>query len=80
MAKIVDPKTFRTTERTSYNWNELLDGNARLLEPGVDFKCSVPAFRSYAHQQASSREMRVIIRRQDDGTIYVQAFSKNLNQ
>lgn len=68
MAKIVDS----IPGRQYYPWQEWFDGQARLLEPGVDFTCEPEGMRSAAYGAAKQQGLKVIALIRPEG-VYVRS-------
>lgn len=71
MAKIVD----EIPGRQYYPWAEWFDGQARLLEPGIDFTCEAEGMRSAAYGAAKQQGLKVIARIRPEG-VYVKSLGK----
>ena len=74
MATIVEalPESKRSSR---HPWDEWLDGQVRLLEPGTDFASKVSSFQAIAFQTAKRRGLGLKIRVRPEG-VYIQAVEK----
>ena len=69
MARIVESTGLFIFTRTTYPWDIWTDGQARVLEAGVDYNRSFEAFRAYLYKVASRRGKRVAVGRHADGMV-----------
>jgi hypothetical protein len=76
MAKIVDGMPRRRPIPSKYDWSEWFDGQARILEPGVDFSISAENFRAAARLAAARRGLGLQTHIAD-GLVWIQSFRRN---
>lgn len=63
----------RLNSSRSYPWDQWMNGTAYRAEPGVDFDCTIPGFRSSLYTQAKEKGRKVesyIVEK--DGKEYVE--------
>jgi hypothetical protein len=67
--KVLKTFEFKTAAigEKKYQWDELLDGQARQLEAGTDYHCKNQTFRMMAAKQAQKRGMRVKVNAVEGG-------------
>lgn len=59
-----------------YPWEEWTDGTLHIVDP-KDYDVAFESFRSYLHQQADLRGLRVKTRRTEDWKVAFQYFVKS---
>lgn len=80
MAELIDALPARTRE-SNYNWDELLDGNPRVLTQEVDFPDAKPTtFGNLARTTAKKRGLKVKIVTVDSNRIAMQAFEPQTDE
>lgn len=51
----------KVVSNVRHNWDELLDGQRRLLKKGVDFNCQISSFRLQAYDAAKKKGMKAVV-------------------
>lgn len=60
MAEILNSDV-KVVSNVRHNWDELLDGQRRLLKKGVDFNCQITSFRLQAYDAAKKKGMKAVV-------------------
>ena len=77
MAEVVKGFKFERSKRSTYNWDQWLNGKAWRLVRGVDFTSTIWAFRTALYNAAKVRGLTAQTHLDGDNAIVVQATAKD---
>ena len=64
----------RSSDRGTYDWDVILNGNINVLEKGSDFTCKPQTLKMRARQVAKKKGLRVQTSNDKDGNIVIRAY------
>lgn len=64
----------RSSDRSTYDWNAILNGSINVLTPGEDFTCKAATLKMRARAVAKKKGLKVQVTSTKEGDVVIRAY------